>query len=210
MFRASCFRFHDRRGQSLVEVLIAIAIGIIMVIGAITAVVPSLRMQGNSVHVQVAAALGKELLDNTRVFAESNWSAFAALSTSSVHYYLNVTSSPFTTSTGDQAITVGTTTYTRYFYLNEAQRDVSGMLVASGGTADPSTRKVTIAYKWNFGPTVTMVTYLTRSRSYTFAQTDWSLGGGQDGPVSTPTSRFGTSTGSINVQSSTGSILLNL
>lgn len=201
----------ERRGQSLVEVLIAIAVGMIMVIGAITAVVPSLRIQGNSVRVQVAAALGKELLDNTRVFAESNWAALAALSTSSaVHYYLNASSSPFTTSTGEQAIGVGTTTYTRYFYLSEAKRDSSGMIVASGGTADPSTRKVTVAYQWTSGPLSTMVTYVTRSRSNTFWQTDWSSGGGQDGPVTAPNSRFATSSGSINVMSSTGSILLDL
>ena len=202
---------NDRKGQSLVEVLIAIAVGIIMVVGAITAVVPSLRIQGNSVHVQVATAFGKELLDNVRVFAESNWSALAALSTSSaVHYYLNASSSPFTTSTGDQVIAVGTTTYTRYFYLSEAQRNGSGMIVASGGTADPSTRKVTVTYQWTWGPTSTMVTYLTRSRSNTFWQTDWTVGGGQDGPVTVSNSRFGTSTGSVNVASSSGSILLNL
>jgi Tfp pilus assembly protein PilV len=201
----------ERAGQSLVEIIIAVAIGVIIVIGAITVVAPSIRLQADSVRVQIAAALGKELMDNVRVFAESSWSSIASLSTSSaVHYYLNASSSPFTTSTGDQAVMVGTSTYTRYFYLSEVQRSVSGMIVASGGTADPSTRKVTVAYRWASGTIWTMETYLTRSRSETFRQTDWSLGGGQDGPITTPTSRFSTSTGSINVASSSGSILLNL
>ncbi|MEY4731198.1 MAG: hypothetical protein RL681_144 [Candidatus Parcubacteria bacterium] len=198
-----------RRGQSLVEVLIAIAVGIIMVIGAITAIVPALRNQGGTVRLQVAVGLGKELMDTTRVFAESDWHNISALSTSSAsHYYLNSTSSPFSVRAGDESVVVGTTTYVRYFSVDEVWRDSNGMIVSSGGTLDPSTRKVTVAYSWIGRPTSSMVTYFTRSRSYSYVQTDWSGGSGQEGPLTTVNNKYASSTG-IDAMTTPGSMQID-
>lgn len=55
--------------------------------------------------------------------------------------------------------------YTRVITVADAQRDGSGNIVASGGTVDPNTKKVTSTVSWNVSPTrnnsVVLTAYLT-------------------------------------------------
>ncbi len=202
-----------RSGQSLVEILVAMVIGVIMIMGAVSIIVPTIRTGGTVSKSQIAITFGKELLDNIRVYGEADWHNIAALSTSSGNfYYLNTTSSPFTIASGTETRAVGTTTYSRYFSAAEVQRNyaVSGQpIVTSGGTFDPSTRKITVVYGWSGGPTTTIATYLTRARSQIYLQTDWLGGPGQDGPATSTNNKFATSS-NINYSTTTGSILINL
>ena len=101
------------------------------------------------------------------------------------------------------------TIYTRYFYIDNVGRDASGNILSSGGTNDPSTKKLTAVYGWPNGPTNSFSTYLTRFQNNVFDQTDWSGGPGQDGPATTTNSRFSTST-QIYYATTTGSILIQL
>ncbi len=98
--------------------------------------------------------------------------------------------------------------YTRYFYLDAVGRDVSDALLSSGGTNDPSTKKLSVVYGWLNGPTSTFSMYLTRFRNNVFDQTDWSGGSGQEGPATTTNSSFSTST-KIYHSTTTGSIIIN-
>jgi Tfp pilus assembly protein PilV len=197
-----------RSGQSLMELLIAMVIGIIMVMGAAVIIAPALRSDAQTRRLQVAVGLGRELLDGVRVFAESDWQRFVALQLGAANsYYLSATSSQFVAATGTENVQVATTTFTRYFYVNAVGRDGSGMI--TGAANDPSTREVVVAYGLLNGPTGTISTYLTRTQSYVFVQTDWSGGGGQDGPLTAPNSRFSTSSG-MNYASTTGSITIDL
>lgn len=58
--------------------------------------------------------------------------------------------------------------YTRSIAITDVQRDGSGNIVASGGTNDPNTRKVTVTVSWNVSPTrnnsVVLTEYLTNWR----------------------------------------------
>ena len=207
----SLFFIHYSRneGQSLVEVLVALAVGTIFILGAASVIAPSLRSSGASNRIQTAAALGKELIENVRVFSEANWHNIYDLNkTSSNHYYLTTSTSPFAAVAGDETVAVSTTTYTRYFYIDNVGRDGSGNILASGGTDDPSTQKVTVSYQWTGGTAATITAYLTRFRNNVLYQTDWSGGSGQDGPVTSTNNKFSTSsqiyssttTGSISIQ----------
>lgn len=55
--------------------------------------------------------------------------------------------------------------YTRVLTVSDVQRDGSGNIVASGGTVDPLTKKITSTVSWNFSPTradsVVLNSYLT-------------------------------------------------
>ncbi len=198
-----------KQGQSLIEILVAVGVGTIMILGAIAVIAPALKSNTQANRVQVGSALGRALLDNVRIWSEADWHNLVNLSTSSANkYYLNATSSPFTAVAGTQSIVAATTTYTRYFYVDEAFRDGSGNL-ADSGSLDPSSRKVTVIYGWDLSATNTIAAYFTRFRNNVYMQTDWSGGSGQDGPVTSTNSRFSTST-SINVGTSTGSIRINL
>jgi len=97
--------------------------------------------------------------------------------------------------------------YTRYFFMENVGRS-AGVIQASGGTDDPSTQRLTVAYSWPQVATRTLVSYLTRSRTNVVWQTDWSGGGGQDGPTTTVNSLFATST-NIDFSTTTGSIRIN-
>jgi len=72
---------HLTRGQSIMELIVAMAIGVILVVGAVSAISPILKISGDVARIQTGAALGKELLENARVLAEANWHAMDSLAT---------------------------------------------------------------------------------------------------------------------------------
>jgi len=196
------------KGQSLIEVLLAVAIGAILITAGVALIVPALQSNTQASKIQVASSLGKELLDNVRVWSEGNWNNVLLLATGTSNtYYLNATSSPFTASTVDsvQSLVVGTSTYTRSFYLSDVQRDSGGNVVTSGGNYDPSTKRVTVVYSWPGGTVNTMSTYVVRGKNAVVSQSDWSGGPGSSGPVTSTNNQFASSS-NIDYQTSTGVI----
>lgn len=199
-----------RRGQSLVEVLLAISIGAVLITAGVALVAPAVQANKQAAKVQTASSLGKQLLDNVRVWSESNWNyLLSSIATgTNYHYYLNTSSSPFilVTTTSSQPIIIGTSTYTRYFYIMDVYRN-GGSIVPNGtpgASYDPSTKQVTVVYGLpSVVPTDTMSTYVVRGRNYVFSQRNWSGGVG-----SSTNSQF-TSSSNINYQLSPGSICIN-
>ncbi|MBI4087549.1 MAG: prepilin-type N-terminal cleavage/methylation domain-containing protein [Candidatus Liptonbacteria bacterium] len=197
-------------GQSLIEILVAVGIGALLIVAAAAVIAPSLNIGTQSYKVQTGTALAKELMENVRVWAEGDWHNISNLATSSAnHYHLNATTSPFTVASGNESVTLSTTTYTRYFYVEDVYRDVSDLIVSAGGSYDPSTKKLIVEYSWQNSATSTIAEYVTRNRNNVFWQTDWSGGPGQDGPVTSTNARFSTST-QIDHSTTTGSIIINL
>lgn len=201
-----------RSGQSIAEVLIASAIGVILIGGGISVIIPALRGNMDAEERQAGTGIGKELMENVRAFGESNWHNIDGLSAgSSNHYYLN-TEGSFSTVGGEETVVLDNKNYTRYFFVEDAGRDGSGSISESGAYPDPSTKKITVTYGRAGGVARTMAAYLTRSRNSAMVQTDWSGGPGSDGPVSAggSTAVFSSSTSNVNYASTTGSIYLNL
>ena len=201
----------NRGGQTLIEVLIAIAIGAIMLSAAASLILPALRVNSQAGRTQVSVQLAQQLLDNVRSWSEGDWHNIANLATSSANrFYLNASSSPFTSVSGTETVIVTTSTYTRYFYVDDVSRSSSsGAIVLSAGAYDPSTKKITVVAGWTQGATSSIIDYLTRSADQVYVQTDWSGGPGQSNPASTTNSLFSTST-NINYTTSTGSIQLQV
>lgn len=200
------FNSKKKGGQSLIEILVAVGVGTIMLLGAITAFSPAIKSQTDVNRGQVGAALGAELLNNVRVFAEANWHNVDSLSTgTSTKFYLNATSSPFTIANGTETILTASTTFYRDFYLTGVKRNGSGF-IAGSGTTDPSTLLLVVEYWWlNISPKV-MSTYITRRSDRTVWQTDWSGGGNVNGPASsTFGNKFATSS-NTDYATTTGSI----
>ena len=108
MLRAPCSVLRSgRRGQSLVEILVATAVGAIMILAAITVIAPALRSNTDVARTQAAAALAKELLDNVRVWAEADWHNLGFLATSSANgYFLVNRVSPFVSATGTETMAI--------------------------------------------------------------------------------------------------------
>lgn len=217
------YNLKPSRSQSIIELLLAIAVGVILVGAAIVVIAPTLKISTETNEAKVGAALGRELVEKLRVFAESDWHKIDALATGSLNiFHITSTNNMFATSTGAENITVGTTTYTRYFFLEDICRDGSGNVstatlsafdtcadVGYGLVADPSTKKATVVFRWPQSATNTFSTLFTRWRSRVFWQTDWSLGV-TSSIVSATSSAFGFVTSSnISYASTTGEIFIS-
>jgi type II secretory pathway pseudopilin PulG len=194
-----------RGGQSIIELLVAIGVGIILIVGAISVLGPTIKTQGDTTRLQVAAGLGKGLLENVAVFADADWHNISVLATSSASkYYLIASTSPFTIASGTENVVVATTTYSRYFYIDDVYFNASGKIDTAGTSYHPSVKKVTVAYGWGKA-TNTLVSYIARTNNSAFAQTDWSAGSGLGVVTATSVLRgFGSST-NINYVTSTAS-----
>lgn len=205
-----------RNGQSLAEILIAVAIGVLAILGAVLLISPALQGGGKAARIQGGTAVGKELLDTIRVFAESNWQNVAALSTSTASkYYLIASSSPFTATSGIESVVLVTSTYNRYFTVSDVYRDANGLWVAqgTGGRLDPSSKLATVFYSTNPGSTSSLAMILTRGTNNVLDQNDWAGGPGQNGPVTVIGNQFATSTNidwSNTKGNASGSVIISL
>jgi len=208
------FKF-NRHGQSLAEVLIATTITALLVVAAVALISPVLRNDKYAAKSSTGASLGKELLENVSSFTVSNWQNIALLSTSSANrYYLITSSSPFSVSSGTETVITASTTYSRYFYLDEVRRDnLNGNITTStiGSAVDPATRMITVVTVVPQGPTSTISYIVTRSQNSVFIQSDWSGGGTfASGTATASTTSQYVSSSNISATGTPGSIVLDI
>lgn len=221
MFQVSSFKFHEG-GQSLVEILVAISIGVILIGAATTALIPIIKSNLETQNIQTADLLAQDYLDKVKALGESDWHVIynppAAKGISS-QFYLAVSGTTFAILSGTTSTIIGSNTFTRYFSVENVNRDLCGSGNIStnattscasgpgtvGVTEDPSTQKITATVTWSTNRSLQKTEYITRSTNKIFVQTDWSAGPGQEGPITSPNNQFSTSSG-IDYASTTGSI----
>ncbi len=78
---------YPRLGQSIAEVLVAVAVGVILVGAAASLILPSLKGNTQATNVQEGSTLANGLLSNVRVFSEGGWNNLLALATGSANTY---------------------------------------------------------------------------------------------------------------------------
>jgi len=198
-----------RNGQSLMDILVGVALGVIFIFAAVSAIGPALNTSSQASRTQTAAWLASGLLSNLQTWANGDWHPVLLLATGTAnHYFLITSSSPYTATSGIETVLNATTSYWRYFYISDVYRDSGGNIVTSGGSYDPSTKLATVAYGWNGGTTSTASEYLTRNQQQVYSQIDWS-GGTAPSSTSVSTTNFQfTSSSNINY-ASPGSIQVN-
>ena len=100
--------FRSRAGQSLVEVVIGLAIGAVLMGTAAFAVTTMLRTNLTSEKSQFASSFAQALADNTRSYAAGNWDSIYGLTkSSSTHYFLNASGTTFFTVQGEEGMLDG-------------------------------------------------------------------------------------------------------
>lgn len=196
-------------GQSLIELLIAIGVGVIIIIAGVSAVSVYLRVASQDVTYQGATFLAQELMDKIVVTAEGGWRKIADASNSL--YYLATSTTGYVVTTSTEMVIIGDLNYVRYFNSTSTCRDASEAIGACG-VDDPSTKKITVVVDWFYrGATSTIMIekYITRTSNSVLWQTDW-VGGatcpGSDSPVKTYNTRFCNSTSDVDNYSDPGSI----
>src|SRR3989344_2859428 len=107
---ADATNFKIKNGQSLIELLLAIALGSMFITSAVGVLVVSLRSGSQNKSIQTASLLAQEFLDKTKVFAEQRWSNVYAL-TKGQPYYLNMAGGIFVAIAGTELITLDSIQY---------------------------------------------------------------------------------------------------
>lgn len=216
------FKIYGRWGQSLIEILVAIAVGVLL-IGAVAAIIiPTLKTNKTANESKFAVGFGLDLIERVKVFSASDWhnlDNIVATSTNYFYYMATTTAtgtSPFKVMLGPESIINGTTTYTRYFKIEAVCRNAMGNFATTTISPnpvsacpaltvfDPSIRRLTVTYGWSGATTSSLQTFLVRFRSKIFDQADWS-GGPNELLVATSTNNFSTSS-NIDYSNANGSI----
>jgi len=196
-------------GQSLLEALLSITLGVLLIGSSVGLIGLSLR-SFNSVkqHLQ-ANSLMRQTSEVIQSLTNDNWHSIYDL-TKATNYKISVSGNTWSISSGQETSTINSIPYKRYFQIYNVTRDGSGNIFTSG-TNDPSTQKITIFLEYgnNYVSSSSLSFYLTRSsNNQVFQQTDWSGGSGQTGPISNSGNEFDTADSNINYASTTGSIYM--
>jgi type II secretory pathway pseudopilin PulG len=163
-----------QRGQLIVELLVAIGIAAIFLPALLTSLVASREGKAQQQQRLIAVNILKETQDAVRVVRENGWSTFAVNGT----YHPLIDSGTWTLASGS-ATNDG---FTTEVVLSDVFRDSDGAIVLSGGTLDPSTKRIDTTISWTlpYVSDVHATMYLTRfldNASYTeTTQTQFNAG----------------------------------
>ncbi len=147
-----------QRGQLLVELLVVMALSAILFSALLTGWVSTRggRAQGQQ-RVQ-AIGLLKETEEAVRSVRNNDWTTFATFS-GTLHPVINGTKWTLTLGTAS------TSGLTQQVVISDVYRSSTGAIVTSGGTIDPSTRKVVSTVSWSQpnASSISSTFYVTRS-----------------------------------------------
>lgn len=149
-------KYNSRAGVSLIELLLAIGLAGALMPAILTGFVTSRQGKVQEQQRTQALTLLKETSQALRSVRERGWPAFAVNGT----YHPVVNGGQWTLASGSETVNGDT----RSVVISDIQRDSNGAIVSSGGTSDPSTKKVTITVSWTtpYNSSVSSTLYMTR------------------------------------------------
>lgn len=209
---------HWEKGQSLIEIIIGLTVGVLIVGGVTTLIGLNLRSSYDTRTVQAAASLAQELVEQAKSVSESSWhNVYNLTKGTGQRYYISSTT--LSVSNGIETVVADGKNFTRYFYIENVNRTNCGVgdittdspascdnnFPYSGIADDPLTQKITVVVSSDSGEVLRQVQYLIRARNSSYVQTDWSGGSGQLGPITSVNDKFDSSV-DIDSTSTLGSI----
>ncbi len=149
----------DTKGQTIIELLLAMAFAMIMIPALFVMFFVSREGKPQAQQRTRAVSLVVEAEEAIRSIREAGWAQFAAFQ-NGTPYYPRVSGGRWTLTQGEE-ITDG---LTRAIVFSDVYRDTSGSIVSSGGTRDGSTRRAEVTVSWltPFPASVRHYVYLTR------------------------------------------------
>lgn len=203
----------QRAGQSLIEVLVALAIGVILIGAAAFAIATTLRLSGDREKSQIASGLAMELAEKVEAVTSADWLSIYNLPVKGLagQYFVATSTGDLVITSGVEQVTFQNAVFTRFFTVDDVCRDsgAGSFLVDcgdAGALGDPSSQKISISVSWNVQGALkssVLTRYLTRSQNAVFRQSDWSGSYGVLGPIEEPTDVYATSS---NIDTASGSI----
>lgn len=147
-------------GFMMVEILVAAAIIVSVVLAAMAVTQKAIQISYQSLHASQASFLLEEGAEAIRIARDNSWDNISNLNTAT-NYYPLFSGNTWTLSTSSSQIGK----FTRKVNMQNVNRDVStGDIVSSGGTLDSDTKLFTITVFWSEGGktiTKTLQFYLT-------------------------------------------------
>jgi hypothetical protein len=146
----------NRLGQTLVEILLAIAIAALVLPALLTGMVATREGKAQQEQRTYAAGWQREAVEAIRSIRDAGWAGVENNGT----YQLSIVN-------GQWSFVAGTETangYTRSIVVDDVYRDASGNVVTSGGSLDPSSKKITVTVGWQTprNSSVASTFYITR------------------------------------------------
>ena len=144
------------RGQSLVEILLVIGLSALILPALLTGLVSSREGKAQQAQRTQAIYLLNETVDGVRSVREKGWASFAVNGT----YYPVISGSSWALATGSATVNE----LTQKIDIGDVNRDSGGAIVTTGGSLDPSSKKVDISISWGqpYASTVSASLYITR------------------------------------------------
>lgn len=129
-----------RKGQSLVEFLIAIGLTSIFMPALITGLVSSREGKAQQNERLMALNLLKESQEAIRIIHEAGWNNFRTNGT----FHPVLSGATWSLAPGEESVNG----FTRKVEVSDIRRDENGNIVPSGGYIDPSTKKAETTVSW--------------------------------------------------------------
>lgn len=147
---------HLQRGQSLVEIIIAMGLAAIILPALLTGLVSSREGKAQQAQRTQAVYLLNETVDAVRSVREKGWTGFAVNGT----FHTATALDSWTLLPGSVVING----LTQSVIIGDVNRAPSGEIVTSGGSLDPSSKKVDISISWEqpYSSAVNASLYITR------------------------------------------------
>lgn len=201
-------RPHER-GALLIEILLAVsAFAILAAIGA-QAMFVSLASGQSASKKESGAELLTEMMQGIRGASETSWQSLYGLTKGTAHYHPALSGGAWTIVSGDEMVTVGSASFTRYFTVADVSRDPSTRDIEStyaSGHDDLATQLVSAFVTSTSTDTLSVQEYFFRWRNKTCNQTSWTTAGSGSTVRSCPDANYDTKSASIDT--STGSLQL--
>ena len=147
----------NKKGFGLVEIVIVTAIVTLSLAGFLQAGIIAIRLLQAEKETLEASLLAEEAVEAIRALRDESWANNIATLTTGVTYYPIIENGKWKFSTYDPGVINGK--YRRTVVLNGVFRNASDQ-IASSGTSDSGTLKVTSTVTWG-GKTSTLTTYIT-------------------------------------------------
>ncbi|MDP2720820.1 MAG: hypothetical protein Q8O75_02670 [bacterium] len=134
------------KGIGLVEILIVIAVIAVGFLAIISFLIFSRGVTFQVARNTRATSLAEEDTEAIRAMRDESWSSNIATLTFGTTYYPVISGDKWTLTTTNPGLIDNL--YTRTVVVENVGRDANGNIVASGGTNDPKTKKVTSTVSW--------------------------------------------------------------
>lgn len=168
----------SNNGQSLIELLVALGLAVTVMMMALGIMRFLIRLGANDPVAQTGALLARKAADSAVEAAAGSWSTVGT-AVAGTQYHVATSTGGFTLALGTVTSSINGIIYTNYVTVDPVLRSATDTIVASGGTADPTIKKITITSSWWYGgatSTEVIESYVARTRNESMVQTDW-IGG---------------------------------